>query len=159
MKYNGWRMIKKYIEIIKKIIRKLVKKFSGSNAFVVAIYLCAIVLPRGKVRNYERHTILLGMCEKVFGQMRHALNNKTWSQRETIAIKYIVPTINKLFDKNYVNFAQLLLLTLEEYFLSKDTEEDFEEVLSTFSSHAIAAGLRCREKFPLDCEKKIQYQM
>lgn len=71
------------------------------------------------------------------------------AERERFCLSYLIPATNNLFDKNYVNYAQLLLLVVEEYFLSKDTERGFEEALALFSPHAIAAGRRFREKYPL----------
>jgi hypothetical protein len=81
--------------------------------------------------------------------IRIALNTSSVIKRDDLAQAYIVPAVNILFDKNYINEAQYLLFTIEEWFLSQNTEKEFEEKLKLFAQHAIDAGLRFREKFPL----------
>jgi hypothetical protein len=106
-------------------------------------------LPAARIRNEQSYFLVLRVFQLVAALMRARINSKPADERANLAVKYLIPTVNKLFDKNYVNYAQALLLTLEEYFLSKETEQGFEEVLASFSSHAIAAGERYRSAFPM----------
>ncbi len=98
--------------------------------------------------NFFRHQYL-----KRISIIRENLNKCSLEKREKLVIKYIIPMLNLLFDKNYVNYAQFGLFAMEEWILSKNTEKTFEDALSLFSHHAIAAGLRFREKYPITNRK------
>ncbi len=111
------------------------------------------LLPKAQIKNTSAPQWTLRMYQFCIRFVRHAVNNKPYVVRDAIAEKYLIPSVNVLFDKNYVNFAQLTLLSLEEFFLSKKTEKEFEDVLATFSPSAIAAGERFRAAFPLPSKK------
>lgn len=107
------------------------------------------MLPAGRISDMELHPRTLKFYTMFLKPLRPNLNRKKGTQRERLTRAYLMPIINRLFEKNYVNYAQLLLLVIEEYFLSKETEAEFEEVLGLFSAQAVAAGLRFREAYPL----------
>jgi len=149
--------MRRRIKRIKVLLRHHIAGRAHRYAFVIfgwpifyfAIKTLAQILPTLPVKNAEPLPHALSFFQKVFSFTRGVVNQKPVSERERLAMKYLIPTVNRLFDKNYINYAHALLLTLEEFFLSKKTEKEFEDVLKLFSSHAIAAGERFRAKFPM----------
>lgn len=116
---------------------------------VKILFYIAKFLPVHSIEWNENENIFFRKYFKIFGRVRNKINHLSNEEREKLVLKYLIPTINNFFNKNYVNCAQVTLLTCEEYFLSKKTDKEFEDVLSLFSKSAIDAGLRFREKFPL----------
>ncbi|RYG62359.1 MAG: hypothetical protein EON60_00170 [Alphaproteobacteria bacterium] len=145
------------IRTLLRLLRKLVSYTFRNKAFYtfaknhIPRWTLAIVriLPNQKVRNSEPFPLLIRIYQSYIFIIRHAFNQQTSAARQQIAENYIIPAICLLYDKNYVNFAQLTLLSIEEYFLSHKTDADFEAALARFSPAAIAAGLRHRQAFPL----------
>lgn len=133
----------------KALRKKITNWLVAREIFYWLVLRSAKLLPHMPVRDYERYPRWLKRHDRIFTAARHAINRAPVEWREKIAINYLIPTINILFDKNYINYAHVLLLALEEYFLSLNSERAFEEGLASFSSHAIAAGERFRAKFPL----------
>lgn len=119
------------------------------------LYYILKTLPILPIKWNENENFIFKNYFKFTSQIRKYLNQLSLDDRERIVKKYLIPTINIFFNKNYVNCAQVTLLICEEYFLSKKTDKEFEEVLSLFSKSAIDAGLRFREKFPLQKKDKI----
>lgn len=135
--------------ILKLILIAILEKFIAKRAFLALVLKASNLLPSGQIEDKETHPVLVKIYRKFLLVLRLYLNKLPASERQALSDGYLIPLVNTLFDKNYVNAAQLTLMALEEYFLSKKTETEFEEVLATFSSHAVAAGERFREKFPL----------
>lgn len=120
------------------------------------LYYIANILPPCPIKENEESGRIFKKYFKFCNKMRKKINQLPAETREYIVLKYLIPVINIFFNKNYVNCAQVALLTCEEYFLSKKTDKEFEDVLALFSKSAVEAGLRYREKFPLP-EKKNYY--
>jgi glycosyltransferase involved in cell wall biosynthesis len=138
-------MIKGITNLIEtKKLRKRTFDFFDKHSFIVyeLIIKYNTYLPNAKVINKEQHPRILNLFQSFINRYRKYLNSKKEKKREYIAEKYLIPITNILFDKNYVNFAQLLLLAMEEYFLSHDSEESFESCLDKITISAESAGLR-----------------
>lgn len=117
--------------------------------FLKLLKTCVFFLPKRKIKETKAKSFLFSFYKGKINKIRHVINNLEKKKRDYLVRKYIIDTINILFDKNYVNYAQYSLLSLEEWILSKETDKEFEDVLALFSQHAIDAGLRFRKKFPL----------
>ena len=132
--------------IQKKKLGKITFEFLDKNSFI--IYKLIIkhhnLFPNAKLINKEQHPRILSLFKIFIERYRKYLNNKKRKEREYIAEKYLIPVTNILFEKNYVNFAQLMLLAMEEYFLSHDSEESFEFCLEKITKSAESAGVRFR---------------
>jgi hypothetical protein len=117
------------------------------------LLLLAKYLPELRVHQAEPYPRLLKYIQLLSTIVRECVNNLPAASRAQIARNYLLPLVNLLFERNYVNWAQLMLFSLEEFFLAENTEAGFEDVLKTFSPAAIAAGERFRAAFPLPvCE-------
>ncbi|HZF62229.1 MAG TPA: hypothetical protein VEZ52_11485 [Desulfovibrio sp.] len=134
---------------MKQVFIKFAKFMMRQLVFYRFIHGISICLPHCRITDYERFPFLLKVFYALSGHMRNSVNLFCSSDREHCVHYSLLPTIRILFEKNYVNYAQILLFVCEEYFLSKRTEKDFEDVLKTFSDSAINAGKRFREAFPL----------
>lgn len=141
--------MRRALKMVKNFIRKSISIIVASPVMAVLLLRVGRILPTLKIRDLEPYPRLVIFYEKFARTLRYALNQLPQSKRTSLAEKYYVPLVNELFDRNYVNFAQLTLLALEEYFLSKKTEKDFEQALALFSGHAVSAGLRFRKAFPM----------
>jgi len=144
-------MTKRFIQFIEntiayKKLNKIIFEFLDKKS--IFIYEIIIkhdnFIPAAKLVNKEQHPKILRLYSLFIKRYRKYINNKKRKEREYIAEKYLIPIVNILFDKNYVNFAQLLLLAMEEYFLSHDSEESFEFCLDKITKSAESAGLRFR---------------
>ena len=136
-----------------KFIRKILEKLPTRLIFCF-LYVLAKLIPKNRIENYEMFPRALIYFEHFINIVRLKLNKEDSKYRQEITRKVIMPCINILFDKNYVNYAQLLLLGIEEYLLSINSEKKFEKELALFSNSAISAGLRYREKFPLELNER-----
>ena len=125
-------MIKKHPELFCKILKTGVS-----------------FLPKKRIKETKANGLLFSYYRKKINKIRYVINNLEKKKRDYLVRKYLIDTINTLFDKNYVNCAQYTLLSLEEWILSWKTDKEFEDALALFSQHAVDAGLRFREKFPL----------
>jgi hypothetical protein len=127
-----------------------VRLFIANNLefFLGILLFFTRLLPDTKITDKETHPRLLQIYQKGINILRLFVNSMSFNKREGYALQYLIPIINYLFDKNYVNFAQYTLLSLEEWLLSKKTEKEFENVLQLFKDHAISAGERFRDLYP-----------
>ena len=110
---------------IKSLIIILVNLIINRILFYKIFHKIVCLMPTTKICNFERFPNFLLYYQLLFSIARSKINNKSTIERERIATMYIIPSIIILFNKNYVNYAQILLLTIEEYFLSKNTESYF----------------------------------
>ena len=117
--------------------------------FCKFLILVAKFLPIAKIHQNDGDSWLYKKFRKKINKLRNAINRLSVCERDKLVRKYLIDLVNTLFDKNYANCAQYTLLSMEEWFLSQRTDQSFEEALSLFSQHAIDAGLRYRDKFPL----------
>ena len=128
--------------------RKFIK--GHTKWFLKILFLIVKVLPEKRVKvKLNETTVFNDVFIPGVEILRTVMNTMPVAKRDKFAKRYIIPMVNMLFDKNRINYAQYLLFAVEEWFLSKNTEEDFENALNLFSEHAIQAGLRFREKYPL----------
>lgn len=111
--------------------------------------ICVFFLPKRKIKETNAKSCLFSVYMRKINKIRYVINNLKKKKRDYLVRKYLIDTVNTLFDKNYVNCAQYTLLSLEEWILSWETDKEFEDALALFKQHAIDAGLRFREKFPL----------
>ena len=108
-----------------KFIRKILEKLPTRLIFCF-LYVLAKLIPKNRIENYEMFPRALIYFEHFINIVRLKLNKEDSKYRQEITRKVIMPCINILFDKNYVNYAQLLLLGIEEYLLSINSEKKFE---------------------------------
>jgi len=116
--------------------------------------IAVILLPKTRLEDNCVTSPLFSRYVAFSDQTRYYLNEMPSEEREPLVLNLLMPTIRRLFDKNYVNAAQYSLLTLEEWFLSKGTDSELEKAMALFSDSAIAAGLRYRQAFPLPEKKR-----
>ncbi len=138
-----------YYMLAKELFKpKLVEKHTHS--FLKILNFIVQHLPERKIKlRMEEGMLFNNIFAPGVERLRCVLNGMPAVKRDKFAKKYIIPMVNAFFDKNRINYAQYLLFAIEEWFLSKNTEEDFDKALALFSEHAVQAGLRFREKYPL----------
>lgn len=141
------------VRLPKRIYKVLDKIFSTKKTYQIILFFIER-LPNQRIINQESCPEALKVFKVFSSRYRNYLNSKTSSDRKLIAENYIVKITNILFSKNYINFAQLNLFVLEEYFLSLNSEEEFEKALEKFSKSADDAGERYRTAFPLPLESR-----
>lgn len=122
------------------------KKTEKSCKLFLFITQC---LPKVFIKKSNTSPKIFLKFTKKIDKLNERINTIPLEQKDYLVKRYIIPAINILFDKNYVNAAQYTLLILDNWFLSKETEKDLEDAMGLFSEHAINAGLRYRAKYPL----------
>lgn len=141
---------------IKHLLLKIAQRLLRYRLSYAALLQVVRLLPATTPHQSEPWPRLLGVVQALSATIRGRINTLPLAEREAIARQYLIPAINLLFDKNRVNWAQILLFSVEEFFLAQYTEESFEAVLQTFSAHAIAAGERFRAHAPLPAPTPAQ---
>ena len=75
------------------------------------LYYIAKILPPCPIKENEESGRIFKKYFKFCNKMRKKINQLPAETREYIVLKYLIPVINIFFNKNYVNCAQVALLT------------------------------------------------